>query len=240
MKKYILALMLIFGFSSYAQEVKYFDSPFGGGGGYTPAWYIPNFEPLNRELKNFGVPDLSSSGFYSSGGAGFIYLSFVPGLRAGGMGFGGSTSEEAVSNGFDREVVYSIGGGGITLEYTLPIIKNIGVSVGATLGGGSLTIDLYRNKGNFNWDDVWSESVSDSSANLSRSITNSYWFVAPTLNIEFPILRFMAFRIGAGYQVSFGDSWTIENGKDLSGVPSDVSGNSFFIQTGIFVGFFSF
>ena len=38
-----------------------------------PAWYIPNLEPVNNELKTIGLSDLSTSGFYSSGGGGFIY-----------------------------------------------------------------------------------------------------------------------------------------------------------------------
>jgi len=55
---------------SYSQSKKYFDTPFGGGGGYTPGWYFPNLESLNKELTSIGVPKLSESGFYSSGGAG--------------------------------------------------------------------------------------------------------------------------------------------------------------------------
>jgi hypothetical protein len=47
-------------------------------------------------------------------------------------------------------------------------------------------------------------------------------------------------RIGAGYQLSFGSDWTADNDQNLSNVPSDLNGNSFFIQSGLFIGFFSF
>jgi len=40
------------------QQKKYFDAPFGGGIGYVPAWYIPNFDPINVELKSIGMPEL--------------------------------------------------------------------------------------------------------------------------------------------------------------------------------------
>ena len=50
---------------------------------------------LNNQLTSFGSGQLSKSGFYTSGGAGFIYIGFMPNLRIGGMGFGGGTSESA-------------------------------------------------------------------------------------------------------------------------------------------------
>ena len=43
-----------------------------------------------------------------------------------------------------NEAIYSLGGGGLTVEYTLPFIKNIGVSVGAILGAGSMSLELYQ------------------------------------------------------------------------------------------------
>ncbi|MCK7523537.1 MAG: hypothetical protein MZV64_40745 [Ignavibacteriales bacterium] len=78
--------------------------------------------------------------FTPSGGAGFVYIGFVPNLRIGGMGFGGSTSESALLNGFEREAVYQISGGGLTVEYTLPFIKNMAVSVGTIIGGAAFKL----------------------------------------------------------------------------------------------------
>src|SRR5690606_41360271 len=91
--KVILLFIFLLSISLSAQERKYFDTPFGGGGAYTPGWYFPNLDALNNELANLNIPKLSESGFYSSGGAGFIYIGFIDYLRLGGMGFGGSTSE---------------------------------------------------------------------------------------------------------------------------------------------------
>ena len=55
-----------------------------------------------------------------------------------------------------------------------------------------------------------------------------------------PINRFILVRLGVGYQIAFNDDWTADNDQRLDGVPSDLTGNSFFIQSGIFLGFFSF
>lgn len=239
-KSLIILTLLFLTISINGQDKKYFDSPFGGGGGYTPGWYIPNLDPLNSKLQQFGVGDLSSSGFYTSGGAGFIYVGFIPGLRIGGMGFGGGTSEEAVVNNFNREAKYTIGGGAFTAEYTLPFIKNVAISVGALIGASSLEIDLYSNRDSFNWDGVFDEISTNQSENISREIKNTFFFFSPTINVDIPLFRFTAFRIGGGYHLTFGGDWEIENGKTLGGVPSDLNANGFFIQSGIFIGFFSF
>jgi len=241
-KSIIAILVLVAATTLYGQNKKYFDTPFGGGGGYTPGWYFPNLESLNKELTSIGLPKLSESGFYSSGGAGFIYLGFVDYLRIGGMGFGGSASETSArdANGFTKEIIYNLTGGGVTVEYSLPFIRNIAVSTGFIFGAGSMRIDVNNNNGNFSWDDIWNETQKHTTQNINRSISNSFFIFAPTLNVDIPLYRFVSFRIGAGYQITFGGDWKVDNDKDISNVPSDLNGNTFFLQSGIFIGFFSF
>ena len=164
--KYFLAVILAFilNISAYSQTTKYFDAPFGGGGGFVGGWYIPNVDPLNLKLKEVGIPELSTSGMFTTGGAGFIYIGFVKNLRLGGMGFSGSVSSTSKIGTDNLEAIYSLGGGGLTVEYTLPFIKDIGVSVGAILGAGSLSVELYRNDGNFSWENIWND-INDGAIN---------------------------------------------------------------------------
>ncbi len=237
-KKILIASLFLTTSFNYGQSGQFFDAPFGGGIGYVPAWYIPNVDPINNQLNQIGMPELSTSGFYSSGIAGYLYVGFVKNLRIGGMGYGGSisTSDE------NREVIYSLGGGGLTIEYTLPFIKNLGVSLGASIGAGNLELDIYRNSGSFSWEGTW-EILSDpnvTSESYYRKLQNSYWMFSPTINLDYPIYRFVSLRLGAGYQITFADDWTADNDQSVSGIPSDLNGNSFFIQSGIFIGFFSF
>lgn len=236
----IFALIIFFSFQGLAQDSQYFDAPFGGGGGYSPGWYFPNVDQVNLQLNSFGVPALSKNGFYTSGGAGFIYVGFIPQLRVGGMGFGGSTTSTGTVNGQSREVKYSLGGGALTLEYTLPFVRTFGISIGAMIGRGNLKVEVYKNSGSFNWSDVWTEASNSQTSNYSRTINDKYWIFSPTINFDIPFQRFVTFRVGAGYQFTFGDNWTIENDKNLDGVPSSLNGKSFFIQSGIFIGFFSY
>ncbi len=233
-KKLLLSVFLLSNIMIFGQSGQFFDAPFGGGIGYVPAWYIPNIDPINVQLNEIGMSELSSSGFYSSGIAGYLYVGFVKNLRIGGMGYGGSvsTSDE------NREVIYSLGGGGLTVEYTLPFIKDIGVSVGAAIGTGSLELEIYRNSGDFTWEGTWDPNVP--SEGYNRKLENSFWMISPTVNLDYPIYRFVSLRLGVGYQIAFADEWTADNDQAVSGIPSDLNSNSFFIQSGIFIGFFSF
>jgi hypothetical protein len=229
------------------QESSFYDAPLGGGIGYIPGWIMPKVDGINAQLKNIDFPGLPSGGFYSSGVSGFIYLGALKNFRIGGFGFGSSKSNTGEyyysnSNGESgmeqRETNYSLTGGGLSLEYTLPFVKDIAVSVGTLLGRGSLSIGMYRNNGSAGWQAVWRGLYSSSTSSLTMK--NSYWLFSPTLNIEIPAYHMLCFRIGAGYQFTFGSNWTYDNDKDISNVPSNINGNSFFIQTGIFIGLFSF
>ena len=241
-KKLFFSIFFLSTLVTFGQTGQFFDAPFGGGIGYVPAWYIPNVSPINNQLIDIGMPELSTSGFYSSGIAGFIYIGFVKNLRIGGMGYGGSLSTSQNISGENREVVYSLGGGGVTIEYTLPFIKNLGVSVGASIGTGSLQLDMYRNSGEFNWEGIWIEfrNGNVSSGNFNKKLKNSFWMFTPTVNLDYPIYRFVTIRLVVGYQLTFADEWTADNDQPVSNIPSDLNSNSFFIQSGIFVGFFSF
>ena len=237
---FILGLLL--STNIFSQESKYFDAPFGGGGGFTPGFIFPNLDPLNNVLPA-DFPKLTNKTVFTTGGAGFFYIGLIKFLRIGGGGFSGSTSEmiNSSSDGFRREARYSIGGGGLTVEYTLSFIRSFGISIGAMIGGGGIKAEIYKNKGNFSWNDLTGEfEAAAQSDNLSRTISGSYWIFSPTINFDIPIYRFVSVRIGGGYQLSFGESWSIENDQPLNNVPSDFNGNGFFLQTGIFLGFFAF
>ena len=240
--KYFITLFLaiIINISTFGQTAKYFDAPFGGGGGFVAGWHIPNVDPLNLKLKEIGIPEISTSGIFTTGGGGFIYIGFVKNLRLGGMGFGGSASSSTKIGTVNQEAIYSLGGGALTVEYTLPFIKNIGVSVGANIGAGSMSVEFYRNDGSFSWENIFTEINNGTTSNIYRKINNNYWMITPTLNAEFPIYRFIALRVGVGYQLTFGGDWEADNGQSINGVPTDLKSDGFFIQAGIFAGFFSF
>lgn len=244
MRKFSLIIIITFFslpvFAQRAQEVGLV-SKFGLAGGVTPGWMFVNLDPLNEVTKNLGIEEFPSSGLFTIGGGGYAYLMFIDNVRIGGMGYSGSVSRSGKSGGFNREVEYSIGGGAVSVEYTIPSIDRIAVSVGALIGGGSIEVDIYQNNGSYDWTGLWGEFESnDASQNITRNLKHSYFSIAPTVNVDIPLVRFFAIRVGGGYQFTFGDTWTVDNDVELTNVPSDLNGNSFFIQTGVLFGFFAF
>lgn len=216
-------------------------SKFGLAAGVNASWIFPNYDEINRQLPSFGINEKLNGGILTWGGGGYVYLMIVDDFRIGGLGFGGTQSLSTSVNGFNREMKYSIGGGSFSIEYTLPFVKKIGVSVGGMIGGGSLTVELYQNKDNFTWQGAWDEfNSANGTKNISRKIENNYFTLTPTVNVDIPLTRFFAIRVGSGYQFTMGENWTIENNKTLSDVPSGLNGNAFFIQTGIYLGFFAY
>jgi len=241
---FIVAASILSLFLSYnimAQEKTYFDSPFGVGGGFIASWTFPNIQPVNDQLKAFGTPELGKSGYFSSGGAGFVYIGFVPGLRIGGIGFGGATTESKMSNSFKRQAKLTSAFGGVSVEYTLPIVRRVGISIGLILGGGNTTLEFYRYKDSYSWDQLWSEiKDSTSTTNFGRKLSNDYFVVAPTVNIDIPFYRLVAVRLGATYAMHFGNNWKLDNEQDVYNVPTATAKGQLYLNAGIFFGFFSY
>lgn len=241
MRKKSIFLFLILFISIEAQDGQNVGwiTKFGLAGGFNPVYIIPNVDPVNEMLPSFGVDKLSTSGMMGYGGSGYIYILLLDNVRIGGMGFGSTQTQEGVVNGYNRQADYSIGVGGLTIEYTLPFIKTPAVSVGAILGAGSLQIDLYQSKNTHDWDKLW-DGFGDESDTKMLSMKNTFYTFTPTINIDYPVTRYLAFRIGAGYLLTFADDWTLNNDLELNNVPSNLNANSFFVQAGVYLGFFAF
>lgn len=238
-----VCFITISGNASFAQEEEVgLLTKFGFGGGFNAVWLMPKLDDLNTMLPAAGVERFSNSGFMGYGGSGYVYLMFIENLRIGGIGISGTTTRTGIKDGFNKEIQYSIGLGGVTLEYTLPFVEGFGVSIGGIIGVGSSTINLYQNKSDLNWLDLWQDITNPAkkTQNISRKMSNTFFTLVPTLNIDIPISRFASFRVGGGYIFSFSENWKGDNDIPLHGVPSSLKGNTFFLQTGLFIGFISY
>lgn len=242
MKKYTLLFLLFITISVFGQSENQVGwiAKFGAAGGFSPMILFPNFDDVNLKLEEIGLDKLSGP-IYAPGGGGYAYVMIIDNLRLGGLGFGGSQSANKTLNNLENKVIYSLSGGAGSVEYTMPFVKDIALSAGLLIGGGGVEIDIHQNSDTYDWNKIWNdvknqENVVDKNYNLS----NSFFFLSPTLNVDIPITRFIAFRAGLGYQITFGSSWEIGNEKELINVPSGLNGNSFFIQTGLYVGLFAF
>lgn len=245
MKKILFAVLVLLSpkslFAQEAEDVGWV-ARFGAAVGLTPAYVFPNFDPINAQIKEMKIDQLSTSGMFVVGGGGYAYIMLVDNLRIGGMGVTGTKSTSGTVGILNKEVKYNYSFGGVSVEYTLPFIQNIAVSVGTVIGMGTTSVEIFQNSGIFNWTDTW-RKVNDGivmTNQVSDKMTNSFYSITPTLNVDIPLSRFVAVRVGGGYVASFGNDWKINNEKTLNATPSDLSSNSFFIQTGIFFGLIAF
>lgn len=212
-------------------------------GGFTPGWLFVDVEPINKFLQNSGGAAFKEDGVFMFGGAGAAYIMFVPNLRVGGLGMGGTISSTSLDGqNLRRDADLNVSLAGVTVEYVVPIVTRLDVSFGVMLGGGGLDLTLRQdNGGNSRWDEEWKYFGGDPTAriyNLTRKYSGSYFVWVPSVNIEYALLGWVGVRLGASYVGMSAPSWQVDDQYDLLGVPDDVHGKGFMLQAGFFVGTF--
>jgi hypothetical protein len=214
-------------------------------GGFTPSWLFVNIKPINDYVVKSNGAALSENGIFMVGGAGSAYIMLVPNLRVGGVGMGGSTSSSSVQNGLRRDTQVHVGLGGVTIEYVVPLAQHLDLSFGSMLGSGGMDITLREDAGgNKTWDQEWASFGSGTPqtgsqvSSIARKLGGSFFVLVPSANIEYAVLPWLAFRLGASYVAMIAPSWQLDDKYDLLNVPSNVSGRGFMINFGVLAGTF--
>ena len=247
--KSILAMLLLCAFSvslAVAQEEpippKRTRAPkFGAFGGFTPGWLSVDVGTLNKFLEGGKGAPLSNNGVFLFGGAGAAYIMVVPNLRIGGMGMSGtSTSTSLDAIGIRRDATLSVGFGGVTIEYVVPVIERLDVAFGIMLGRGGIDLTLTQTNGS---SDTWAgeqsylgSGLGNPPNNVTRTLTSSFFVWVPAVNVEYALLGWLGVRVGASYVGMSFPSWKVDGNYDLLGVPGDVTGKGFMVNAGVFVG----
>ncbi len=212
-------------------------------GGYTPGWLFVDVNPINAFLASGHGAALKDGGVFMTGGAGAAYIMVLPNVRMGGMGMSGGLKSTALdAGGIRRDARMTVGLGGLTFEYVLPIVERFDVAFGALLGWGGMDLTLRQSNGGPNtWvgeGELFGQWTAGSPPNVSRTLGGSFFVWAPTVNMEYAILSWLGVRLGAAYVGMSFPSWEVDGEYELLGVPSDISGKGFMIQAGLFVGTF--
>jgi len=216
----------------------------GGLIGYTPGWLFMDTKPINEFIVPAKGAALKESGVYLNGIGGSAYIIFVPNLRVGGFRmWGKSVSTSLDGFGLRRDVEMDVSFGGVSVEYVFPIVERLDVAVGATLGGGSLSLTLRQdNGGSVTWNGEWGNFGNPGNAgplnNMTRKLSGSYFVYVPSVNVEYALLGWVGVRLGVSYVGMASPSWQVDDKYDLLGVPSKISGKGFMINAGLFVGTF--
>ena len=210
----------------------------GGGGGVNAGWSFLNATVLNSELALKGLPQLNDGGMFLFGGHGYAYVMFIPNLRVGGMGYGGSLETRRDNNGRYQSTRLDVSAGGVTLEYVVPIGR-LHFVIGALLGGGSYTLTLTETDNVAKtWDGLF--PTSPVSATDSRhELVNNYFAMQPTFSAEYEIPPFMMVGLTAGYFGAFGDAWKMDDNFEMLNMPDFAMNGPFARLTltfGLFLG----
>jgi hypothetical protein len=221
------------------------ESKIGGAGGFTPAWLFVDVDPLNKFLASADAAQFDGGGTLLLGGQGYGYIMLLPNVRVGGMGASGSrktTSYDKTSK-IRRDVELSVGFGGVTIDYVIPVIPRLDVACGGLLGAGSLDIKMTRDDGSAKlWGDVLGDFGNPATAtlNYTRKLSGSFFVYQPSVNVEYAVLRWFGVRVGISYFGMAGGDWKMDDRYDLLGVPDKINGKGWMINTGVFLGTFLF
>ena len=217
-------------------------------GGLTPGWLFVDVDPLNEFLVAANGAPLKDNGVFLFGGGGAVYIGVINNFRIGGVGMSGSISSSLVdASGVRRDADLSVGFGGVTVEYVIPVAERLVIAVGTMLGWGGVDLTLREDNGeNLTWDDEWADFGSGNYnnpstgliSNITRKLTGSYVVWVPSLNVEYAVLGLLGARVGVSYVGMNAPSWTVDGEYDLTGAPGDVNGRGFMINAGLFIGAF--
>lgn len=211
-------------------------------GGVTAGWHFNPVKNLNAELKKAGFPEMNENGFLTLGGGGFIDIPVKSHfLRFGGFG-NGFTSKQSLqyNDSLKKDVNYSLGQGGISFEYVIPLGKVVDISIGSQFSTGTLKIELYQYGKDFgNYNNIFGELQSNgTSSNLSRVFKSRFYTVQPQVGIGILMRKFVYLKIDCGYQLGAQNTWRVDNDVETQNFPSGIEPKGLVINVGLNFGLF--
>ncbi|HMQ98585.1 MAG TPA: hypothetical protein PKE39_06135 [Ignavibacteria bacterium] len=215
---------------------------FAFAGGVTAGWHFNPVKNLNTELKNAGFPEFSESGFFTTGGGGFIDLPMKSNfLRIGGFG-NGFTSKltKQVNDTLKKDANYSLGQGGFSFEYVMVLGKVIDISFGSQFSTGTLKLELYKYGNDLgNYSNSYNEFQSNgSTGNITRTYKSRFYTVQPQVGIGIMLRKFMYLKIDCGYQIGAQNTWRVDNDVEVKNFPSGIEAKGLVLNVGLNFGLF--
>lgn len=235
------AVLLVFCGFSFTSNAQLLPS-FAFAGGVTAGWHFNPVKNLNTELKNAGFPEFSENGFLTLGGGGFIDLPMKDNfLRIGGFGNGFSSKiSKQVNDTLKKDANYSMGQGGFSLEYIIPISKIFDISFGSQFSTGTLKLELYKygnDLGNYSTiSNVFGSN--GSSSDISHTFKSRFFTVQPQVGVGIMLRKFMYLKIDCGYQLGAQNTWRVDNDVEVKDFPKGIETKGLVINVGLNFGLF--
>jgi hypothetical protein len=243
-----LGLLLLFAIPLVAQEEpippkRSKMAKVGLFGGVMPGYLFADIKPINDYLKGAGAATLGDNGMFMYGGGGAIYIMVLPNVRIGGMGMSGSLSSSQMDGVYRKDAKVSIGFGGLTVDYVIPLAPRLDLALGTMIGGGGMDLTLNLDAGgNKTWLQEWSDfgtgvyGTPGQVNNIERQLSGSFFIMIPSANLEYALMGWLGVRLGVSYVAMMAPSWSLDSTHDLVGVPSGINGKGFMINAGLFLG----
>jgi hypothetical protein len=191
-----------------------------GGGGFTPMLVQDEFVDMVDLMTKLGLSStpFREEGVVMWGGSGQGYVG--NGWFLGGFGnWGGLTNtvtatDSGNTTSVQREVTFSMGYGGLTVEKRLAPFSWLTLSGGVGLGLGGIDLNVTQDDGEFNWNDVNEELIYTKSTSVNFS--KSYAIVHPRASVMFRLTSWMRLRAEYGYLYGYGfsDGWKTTLGNN--------------------------
>jgi len=212
------------------------------GGGPSAGWFFNPVKDLNNELRQAGFPEFRESGYLTLGGSGFVdFSSGKDYYRIGGFGTGFLTKEsKKINDSLTKAANYSLGMGGIFVEYVKTFGDVFDIHFGAQFATGELKLELYQYGSSYgNYVNIFGELQSNSSSsNISRVFTSKYYSAQPQAGIGILVKRTYYIKLDAGYHIAAMGKWYVDNDVKVDNFPGGITSKGFTINLGINVGLF--
>jgi len=177
----------------------------GGGGGPVIGYQTPDLGVLNTQLTAMGLKEFDNGVFFY-GGKGYGHIK--RNIRIGGMGAAGAITSSALVPGFGgapnlaKEVEFSMGYGGVTLEYVYDTPFGMQIFTGGLIGWGGVSLRISQHLNALSWTGIWDDyhtGYTGDSYDLSITMDNSLFILSPWVGAFYKVLPWMGFSGQAGY-----------------------------------------
>jgi hypothetical protein len=215
------------------------------GGGFVAGGLFADLSSLNKNIAQpFIHQDLPTT-VVMLGGQGFIPFPWVKNLVIGGVGMSGRSQvccvPDTASTGQPvmRTLRYSVGYGGISLDYSLPVnISRCHILAGMEFGFGEVSIYAKQayDRPSF---DIGAE-FDQPSVNITHTYSAGMFVYKPQITFEWAPLSFMMFKASVAYQGSSVSTWKADEDVGLGTTDKlgSINGSGLMVNAGIYLGFF--
>jgi hypothetical protein len=215
------------------------------GGGFSVGYFTPNLDKFNADLAVPFVDQEVKNTVLLFGGQGFIPFPYIRNIRIGGMGYGGKTEKccvdytAASGQNLTRSITYSLGYGGMMLDYALPLGWNrINVLVGTELALGGVDIEV-KQAAKRTFFDI-SKEFDSPTTNITHTYSSSFFLYKPRVILEYAPTNFLMFALSAGYQGTSMGTWKVDGDVDLGDTAKldPINASGLIIHLSLNIGFF--